>query len=105
MKKKKQKVRIFGGVALVALIAALVLMVVGMSKTVEEIGTEAIARTPEAILASAGVSEEKKVSLPVMYYDQRADECVNMYDNSLKAALEGRQFEWSGCKYYLPWIW
>lgn len=98
--KKHQKIKIFGGVGLVALVAAVVLMVIGMSKTVEEIEIAAVARTPEAILASAGVENETNVSLPVAYYDQRADECVNLYDVGVKSALTARQFEWSECGYH-----
>lgn len=100
MKQQKNKSRIFGGIALGILLLGVVTVVLGLSSTVNEIAKKTISKTPDAILASAGVSEEKLVSLPVMYYDQRSDECVNLYDNSVKEALVLRQFEWTKCKYY-----
>lgn len=58
-----------------------------------------MAREPEAILASAGVESGADISLPVAYYDQRSDACVNMYDAGLNEALTQRQFEWTSCGY------
>lgn len=98
--KKQKKSQQFGLVALVTFAAALMLAVVGMSTTLGQIKTEVIAHTPEAILASAGLDEGKDVFLPVMYYDQKSDDCVNMYDAGSKATLESRQFEWSTCEYH-----
>lgn len=98
--KKQKKSQQLGVIALMTFMVALVLAVVGMTTTLGQIKTEVIARTPEAILASAGLDEEKSVFLPVMYYDQKADECVNMYDAGSKTAFETRQFEWSTCNYH-----
>jgi fibro-slime domain-containing protein len=100
MKQQRNKSKIFGGVALGLLILGVVTVVLGLSSTVGEIAEKTISKTPDAILASAGVSEEKLVSLPVMYYDQKSDECVNLYDNSAREALSLRQFEWTECRYY-----
>lgn len=100
MIKQKNKSKIFGAIAIGTFAVALVLAIVGLSRSVVEIKQVAIAKTPEAILASAGLSEEKDVFLSVAYFDQKADECVNIYDAGTKAALESRQFEWSGCGYY-----
>ena len=104
MKQKKQKKKnqsmVFGGMALLTFVVAMVLAVYGLATSVNEIQRKAIARTPEAILASAGVSEEKNVFLSVAYFDQKADECVNIYNTSSKDLLEKRQFEWSKCEYY-----
>ncbi|MBR3055826.1 fibro-slime domain-containing protein [Candidatus Saccharibacteria bacterium] len=100
MKKVYKKSQIIGGVALVAFTFATVLMVLGLSNTVGEVKEAAIARTPDAILASAGLDDGKIVSLPVTYYDQKADECVNVYDAGAKEALAARQFEWTKCEYY-----
>lgn len=100
MKQKKNKSQVFGWVALGVLGLGVVLMIFGMSNTVGEIAEKAISKTPDAILASAGVSEEKLVSVPVLYYDQKADECVNLYDASLRNNLFERQFEWMSCGYY-----
>ena len=101
MKQKKQhKTQVVGVVALVTFLAATVLAVFGLSQTMVEIDNAAISKTPEAILASAGLSEEQNVFLSVAYYDQKSDECVNLYDLGAREALNSRQFEWSGCGYY-----
>lgn len=102
MKKKQntKKFRILGGIALAGFVGAVLLSIFGMSNTVKEIKDVAVSKTPTAILASAGVQDGRAISVPVLYYDQRADECVNVYDLNMKKALESRQFEWSGCEYY-----
>ncbi len=101
MKKKRIKeARMFGGIALVAFAATVFLSIFCLSNTVKEISEVAISKTPTAILASAGVMDGRKISIPVLYYDQKADECVNIYDLSKKAELKARQFEWSSCEYY-----
>lgn len=102
MKKKQsyKKFRILGGIALAGFAVAVVLSIFSMSNTVKEISDIAVSKTPTAILASAGVQDGRAVSVPVLYYDQKADGCVNMYDLSAKNVLESRQFEWSGCEYY-----
>ena len=104
--KKSSKKKIFkesrtlGTVALIAFGFATILMVCGFSKTLVEVKEDAISRTPDAILASAGLTEGKTVSLPVTYFDQEADECVDIYDLDSNNALKARQFEWSKCGYY-----
>ena len=100
MKQKKHSSRVWGVVALITLCVGAAAAMVGLTNTVHDIAETAISKTPDAILASAGVSEAELVRLPVMYYDQRADECINMYDAGNKDALEVRQFEWSSCGYY-----
>ena len=99
-KKQKQKnVLLFSEIALVAFVLALILTMVGLSQTVSEFSETAISKTPDAILASAGVVNNSEVALPVLYFDQRADECVNMYDVGTQNALYQRQFEWGECGY------
>lgn len=100
MKQRKNKSRLFGGIALGILVVGMMLAVFGLSTTVSEIANKAVSKTPDAILASAGVSEDKLISVPVIYYDQKMDECVNLYEVSLKGVLEARQFEWTSCEYY-----
>ena len=101
MKKKKQnQSKTFGLAALGIFVAATMLMIVGFSVTLSDIDEVAISHTPEAILASAGVLEDKDVLLPVAYFDQKSDGCVDLYDASASAQLYKRQFEWSGCGYH-----
>ncbi len=100
LSKKQRKLWAMGVMAVVAFGAVLGLLFWGMASTIHEIKSEAVSREPEAILASAGVSENREVLLPISYYDQRSDECVNLYDLSKKDALNSRQFEWEKCGYY-----
>ena len=95
-----KKTWIFGVLAVITFVVVLGLLIVGMSSTIGSVKEEAISQAPEAILASAGVSEEKEILMPVSYYDQRSDECVNIYDRSQNAALYKRQFGWSDCGYH-----
>ena len=101
MKKKQQKNKsqIITILALTMFGLALVLSVVGLSQTVINVKNEQMAREPEAVLASAGVESGTDISLPVAYYDQRSDACVNLYDTSANQALNSRQFEWTSCDY------
>ena len=100
IKQKKNKSRLFGWIALGVFGLSAIAALFGLSSTMQEIREVSIAKTPDAILASAGVNEEELVSLPVVYYDQRADNCVNLYDTNLRHDLYKRQFEWTSCKYY-----
>ncbi len=98
-KAKKNKVLIFGWLALGALSVAIFFTIFGMSNTIAEISEVAVSKTPYAILASAGVTEDTVVALPVSYYDQKADDCIDIYDASLNSLLANRQFEWANCNY------
>lgn len=100
MKKKQNKSKKFGIIALMTFTVAMMLAIIGMSATMKAIDETVISKSPTAILASAGLSEEKDVFLPVAYFDQKEDACVNMYDEGSKDALKSRQFEWSECGYY-----
>lgn len=102
-KKRKQhgqKLKVFGVVSLIALAVGGTLATVGMSRAVKEIHGIEMSRTPDAILASAGVDDGSEVTLNVIFFDQLADECVNIYDLDQNQALKVRQFEWSECDYY-----
>ncbi|MBR3248715.1 hypothetical protein IKF89_01660 [Candidatus Saccharibacteria bacterium] len=77
----------------------LVFSVFGMSQTIVKIDEEAIARTPEAVLASAGVENGADVNLAVTYFDQKQDACVNLYDVGASRTIKERQFEWTSCGY------
>lgn len=98
-KKTQQKAQIITLTMFAVFGVGLLLSIVGLSNTVKDIEIETIAKTPEAILTSAGVDSGVDISLPVTYFDQRSDACVNMYDNAVRKELEKRQFGWSNCGY------
>lgn len=97
---RQRKTWIFGLMAVVAFVAGLGLLITGFASTIGSIKKEAVSRAPEAILMSAGVSEDREILMPVSYYDQRSDDCVNIYNTAQSAALYQRQFGWSNCEYY-----
>ncbi|MBR2998710.1 hypothetical protein IKF34_03030 [Candidatus Saccharibacteria bacterium] len=97
-KNKQNTDKILGGAAIGLFALALILSGFIYSNMVAKVRTETISRTPSAILASA-TNDKESVLLPVAYYDQRADECVNMYTTSLRSQLNARQFEWGKCDY------
>lgn len=101
-KRKQQghRLKVFGIISLAILAIGGVLSAVGISQAVKEIHGIEISKTPDAILASAGVDDGSEVSLNIIFFDQLADECVNIYDLNQGEALESRQFEWSECDYY-----
>ena len=100
MKKNYRKSQIANRVIIGLLVVGLFFTVFGLSKTITSVDEIAISKTPEAILASAGVSEENSISLPVAYFDQKADPCINMFDFNTAKDLKNRQFEWSSCDYF-----
>ncbi len=101
MKKKNlKKFRTLGAIALAGFVLAVFLSIFSLSNTVKEISDIAVSKTPTAILASAGVMDGRAISVPVLYYDQKSDGCVNIYDNTMKNVLESRQFEWTSCDYH-----
>lgn len=106
MKQKRKKTNkkymavVFGVLAFAVFATAMILSVVAMSSTIGEITETTVARTPDAILASAGVTDGKRILLPVGYFDQRQEACVNLYDDAMRNELHKRQFEWISCNYY-----
>ena len=103
MKEQNQqikKTKIIGASVVAIFGLAAILAIAGLANTVGKLDDKVISHTPDAILASAGVSEEETISLPVAYYDQKADPCVNIYDTSKASELKKRQFEWSSCNYH-----
>ena len=79
---------------------ALSVALFNLSQTMGELRTEISRSQADAILASADVENDTVVSVPILYYDQVADECVDLYDAGMASALNARQFEWSKCGYY-----
>ena len=100
MKKHQKKSRLFGVISLVIFVGAILVLTFALSRTVAEVREVAISKEPEVILASAGLDDAEGVALQVMYYDQRADECVDLYDTSMRSMLKKRQFGWRECGYY-----
>ena len=99
MKKRQKKsqaliISVLGFFGLVMLLS-----IFGLSKSVQQIDGEIIAREPEAILANAGVTDGTSVDLPVAYWDQKADGCVNLHDADVSSKLKNRQFGWTNCGY------
>lgn len=90
-------------VALVTIAAFIGFMIIGLKKTTEELSA-ALEKMPEnsadAVLASAELGGDSTIAVPVLYYDQTADACVDLYDAGAREALETRQFEWASCGYY-----
>ncbi|MBQ3465247.1 hypothetical protein IJH15_03505 [Candidatus Saccharibacteria bacterium] len=99
MKQKNNNIQIIGGAIIAVFVIAIIFTITQLSGTVTEIMDTAISKTPDAILASAGIEEGMNVSLPVVYYDQKPDKCVDLYDIAESEALKERQFEWTSCDY------
>ena len=100
MKQEKTRKLLFGYGALTAVFMLVLVAIIGLANTISRISESVLSRTPDAVLASAGLDDGKVVSVPVTYYDQRMDECVNMYEPSAWGVLKARQFEWSKCGYH-----
>ncbi len=98
MKQKNKKI-VIGGVIVAIFVIAIITIMALLSGTVTEIMDTTVSKTPDAILASAGIEEGMNVSLPIVYYDQKSDKCVDMYDIGSSSELKKRQFEWSSCDY------
>ena len=79
---------------------ALSVALFNLSQTIGGLRTEISRSQADAILASADVENDTVVSVPILYYDQVADECADLYDAGMTSALNARQFEWSKCGYY-----
>lgn len=72
----------------------------GLSTSVRKFSVEIAQRRADVVLASAELDSDTVLSVPILFYDQKMDDCVNLYDMEAKAALEARQFEWEKCGYY-----
>lgn len=102
MKTKKKQKAILAVSSVVAMLSLAVMtaLSIGINTTVNEIAVANDEKTAGIILTSANMENNALVSVPVMYYDQVQDACVNIYDMSQREALEKRQFEWKKCGYY-----
>lgn len=100
MKNKVVKSPVFIVTVVAALIFAICLTFFGISSAFKSLSANLTKNPAEALLASTELSVNSLTSIPVKYYPQAKDECINLYDQSQKSALENRQFEWNECGYY-----
>lgn len=98
--KKKQTGLIISLSVLFVAVATMGGLVGGVKGAVDDLEVALTENTANAILASAEVKNETVVSVPILYYDQVMDECVNLYEVDSMAAVRERQFEWESCGYY-----
>ncbi|MBR3229079.1 hypothetical protein IKF67_02520 [Candidatus Saccharibacteria bacterium] len=98
--KVSTKTKVIWAFAFVIFGLGAIFAICDLNHTVSEISSLSISKTPEAILASSNVTDGGNVTLPIAYYDQKSDECVDLYNADLSSALYSRQFEWSSCGYY-----
>lgn len=98
MSKKTNKA--FAIVVLAGIAAAIGFTMFGLAGSVSNVNTEISKTKADVMLANADINDETTVAVPILYYDQAQDECVNIYDEGVNSALRARQFEWSKCAYY-----
>ena len=99
-RKKKFLVKIFSFAVIAVVVAAMGILFGGLSTSVRKFSVEIAQRRADVVLASAELDSDTVLSVPILFYDQKMDDCVNLYDMEAKAALEARQFEWEKCGYY-----
>ena len=97
---KKQNTGLIISLSILGLaVLAMIGLVGGVNGAVDDLEVALNENTANAILASAEVKNDTVVSVPILYYDQAMDECVNLYDGDT-IAVRARQFEWDACGYY-----
>lgn len=97
---KKQNTGLIISLSILGLaVLAMIGLVGGVNGAVDDLEVALNENTANAILASAEVKNDTVVSVPILYYDQVMDECVNLYDGDT-IAVRARQFEWDACGYY-----
>lgn len=98
MSKKTNKA--FAIVVMAGIAAAIGFTIFGLAGSVSNVTTEISKTKADVMLANADINDETTVAVPILYYDQAQDECVNIYDEGVNSALRARQFEWTKCAYY-----
>lgn len=84
-------------IVLVSLIGVIGFTISNLRGTVAELAVEMNRGVADAILADAKIGQDSVVSVPVLYYDQFEDDCLNMYEAGFRPSA--RQFEWTSCGY------
>lgn len=97
---KKKKNYAFTIIVTAGILAAMGFTLFGLSSSVSNISKEISKTKVDVVLANADINDETTVAVPILYYDQAKDECVNIYDAATQNILSKRQFEWSECGYY-----
>lgn len=100
MKNKVIKSPVFVIITIVALVFAIGFTFFSISSTFGSLSSNLTTNPAEALLTSTELSVNSLTSIPIKYYRKAEEECVNLYDQSQKAALENRQFEWAKCDYH-----
>ena len=99
MKKKKTGLIISLSILFVAL-ATMGGLIGGVKGAVDDLEVALNENTANAILASAEVKNDTVASVPILYYDQVMDDCINLYDIEKMPLVKTRQFEWESCGYH-----
>ncbi len=94
-KKVKQKImkhRVFAITRVTTCVSFLLLTIIGISSVVRAMSLENIANENgiPAVWQAASLGEPDSITLPISYWDQKADACDN----------PNRQFEWTKCNQY-----
>jgi fibro-slime domain-containing protein len=98
---KKQKIGQIISISILALtVVAMGGILGGFIGTAQEISATKEDNKVDVILASANINNSTNVSVPILYYDQEKDACLDIYNISMNEAVSNRQFEWSDCGYY-----
>lgn len=98
-KDNSKRIWTIAGCSAAVFILILIFAIMGLVGSVREVAENTLAKMPDALLASSGVVESEDTLLSVIYYDQKEDECVNLYDLEVASELKDRQFEWTRCGY------
>lgn len=99
MRQKKQRRWRFGLAALGVFGVAMMAGIFALGNSVAEIRETEVAHSPSVLLANAGAKEDKLIALPVTYFDQISDVCVDVFDKEKQAEAAARQWEWTSCGY------
>ena len=98
---KKQKIGQIISISILALtVVAMGGILGGFIGTAQEISATKEDNKVDVILASANINNSTNVSVPILYYDQEKDACLDIYNISMNESVSNRQFEWSDCGYY-----
>lgn len=98
---KKQKIGQIISISILALTVVAMGGILGsFIGTAQEISATKEDNKVDVILASANINNSTNVSVPILYYDQEKDACLDIYNISMNEAVSNRQFEWSDCGYY-----